>query len=499
MSITKTGSRPKSFRSEVTKPRSSEPAKADSLRKSDAAQRVRTQQHRDSFEPAAPSRRGATQLPRLSEFGSHSHDHGSEGVKGSGGSLLGKGAAPTVSTDASGRTVVELGSGNDNATLSQTADGGLEIRSNGHSVTLTAEQARDAVIRGGDGHDTITADASVTQAVRIEGGAGDDRIEGGAGDDRLSGGEGNDVILGKGGDNSLRGEAGDDYLEGGAGNDRVYGGDGRDVMYGLDGEDRMYGGNDRDYIDGGRGDDVASGGAGDDQVIGGRGDDILLGGDGNDAVAGGQGSDTIRGGAGSDKLYTEADDTVRDLSSSDTQQTVDMTDADSIGSSVSVSGSDEFSARVESDLDALRSLPVGQELLRDLDASGRSTTIQETSGGNSAGGTNFSDGFMSVDGTPGKGTDSQVNYNTSRISLGGEEWMTRPPVVGLEHELVHAWDLVNGKLAPGETSGTRNLENAAVGLPYDHDGDPSTPVHTPDRPTENQLRDELNLPTRPRY
>ncbi|WP_426754865.1 M91 family zinc metallopeptidase [Myxococcus sp. Y35] len=407
--------------------------------------------------------------------------------------------APTVSTDAAGRTVVELSSGNDTATVSQTADGGLQVRSGGNTVTLTAEQARTAVIRGGDGNDTITVDASVTQGVRIEGGAGDDTLVGGAGDDMLDGGEGADVIRGGAGNDSLRGAGGDDYLDAGAGDDRLYGGEGRDVMYGLDGNDRMSGGAGRDYLDGGAGSDFVSGGDGDDQVLGGRGDDALVGGRGNDAVAGGLGRDTVRQDAGDDTLYVQEDDDVRELEAGDSRQVVDLSDAETLGRSVSVTGNADFTARVQSDLDALRSLPEGQALLRRLDGSGRSTTIRETTRGNTAGATNFNDGYMGTDGKPGKGTDSQVNYNPSRISLGDEEWMSRPPVVGLFHELIHASDFVTGTLPRGETDGVINVEQSTVGLPYDHDGDPSTPRIEADRSTENDLRDELNLPTRPRY
>lgn len=465
---------------------------------------------RDGFD-AAP-RGAANQRQRLGEIG-HNHDHGGhEGVGKAAGKAAaavgaGLGAAagaaagaggPTVTTDKSGRTVVDLGSGNNNATISQTKDGGLSITSDGKTVTLTAAQAKNAVINGGDGNDTITADASVTKGVRIDGGKGDDRLSGGVGNDTLAGGEGNDTVIGGKGNDTLRGAAGDDYLEGGAGDDAISGGDGRDVMYGLDGKDRMSGGAGRDYMDGGQGNDNVNGGDGDDQVMGGRGNDTLQGGKGNDAVAGGLGTDKVDGGEGSDKLYVQKDDKVK-VGKGDKKTIVDMTDSDKLGSSVSVTGSDEFKARVQSDLDAMRSLPIGQDLLRRLDGSGKKTEIRETSGGNSAGGTNFSDGFQSVDGTPGKGSDSYVNYNTTRISLGGEEWMNRPPVVGLFHELVHASDINTGTLAPGQTNGTNNLENSAVGLPFDHDGDPSTPSITQDRPAENDLRDQLNLPTRPRY
>ncbi|MFP2930578.1 M91 family zinc metallopeptidase [Pyxidicoccus sp. 3LG] len=376
--------------------------------------------------------------------------------------------------------MVELGTGNDNATVSQTKDGGLTVSSGGNTVSLTPEQAQNAVIRGGKGNDAITVDSSVTQGVTIEGGDGNDTLVGGKGNDALVGG------------------AGDDYVEGRGGDDAIAGGDGRDVLYGLDGADKLDGGTGRDYVDAGAGDDAVNGGDGDDQVIGGRGNDTLTGGAGNDAVAGGLGTDTVAGGEGADKLYVQDDDTV-ETAAEDTRQTVDMTDSDSLGSSVSVTGDADFNARVQSDLDAMRSLPSGQELLRRLDDSGKKTTIQATAGGNTASGTNFNDGYMTVDGTPGKGSDAQVNYNTTRISLGGEEWMNRPPVVGLFHELVHASDIANGELAPGTSEGTRNLEHSAVGLPYDHDNNAKTPKIKQDRVAENDLRDDLNLPTRPRY
>ncbi len=459
------------------------------------------ERYRDGFD-AAPRK---TPLSRsgFGEIGAHTHGpghaHGSEGEKTPGSLTPVKGSGPTVSTEASGRTVVDLGSGSNTATVSRTDDGGLKVTSDGKSVTLSAEQASRAVIRGGDGQDSITVDASVKGGVTLEGGAGDDKLVGGEGNDSLAGGEGNDVIIGGKGRDTVQGQGGDDYLEGGQGDDSVAGGDGRDVMYGLDGKDRLTGGAGRDYIDGGAGDDTAAGGDGDDQVLGGRGNDTLKGDKGNDAVAGGLGKDTVRGGAGSDKLYVQDDDDVRDATSADTKQLVDMKDSDTVGSSVSVTGTDDFQARVQSDLDAMRSLPIGQELLRGLDASGKKTTIQETSDGNSAGGVKFSDGFQTADGKKGPGTDSYVNYNTTRSSLGGEEWMTRPPIVGLFHELVHSHDITNGTLAPGKTDGTNNLEHSAVGIPFDHDGDAKTPKISQDRPHENDLRDQLNLPTRPRY
>ncbi|MGE6761259.1 M91 family zinc metallopeptidase [Corallococcus interemptor] len=501
--IGKPGARPAS-------PVSSQPVKAPVAAKPNAVKAAVTQRMSDGFDSGP--RAGAR--PQLSEVRTTEtalkKDKDGGGFLGGLASTLGsaidkvakgvqKALAPQVSTNADGRTVVDLGVGNNTATVSQGKDGGLTIKSGSDTVTLTAEQAKGVIINGGAGNDSITVDASVTQDITLDGGEGDDKLTGGKGNDTLIGGAGNDTVIGGEGKDSLQGQDGDDYLEGGAGNDRILGGDGRDVLYGLDGNDYVSGGKGRDYIDGGAGNDRAHGGEGDDQVIGGRGNDTLSGGRGNDAVAGGEGTDKVAGGTGTDKLYVEENETTADSEKAE-REIVDMSNADQRGSSVSVTGSAEFQARVQSDLDAMRSLPSGQELLGTLDKSGKKTVIRETSGGNSAGGTNFNDGFMNADGTPGKGTDSQVNYNTTRISLGGEEWMNRPPVVGLFHELVHASDMNNGTLALGSKNGTRNLEPSAVGLPIDLDQDPSTPdVVQPGRPGENVLRDDLNLPTRPRY
>ncbi|WP_223635741.1 M91 family zinc metallopeptidase [Corallococcus sp. EGB] len=502
--IGKPGSRP-------TSPVSSQPVKTPAApAKPNGVKAAVTQRMTDGFDagPRAGARPRLTEV-RTTETALKKDKDGSGFLGGLGSSIgsavgrlaegVAKALAPQVSTNADGRTVVDLGAGNNTATVSQNQDGGLTIRSGSDTVTLTAAQAQGVIINGGDGNDSITVDASVTQDITLDGGAGDDKLVGGKGNDTLIGGAGNDTLLGGEGHDLLKGQDGDDYLEGGSGDDRIQGGEGRDVLYGLDGNDTLSGGKGRDYIDGGAGDDLASGGEGDDQVLGGRGNDTLFGGAGNDAVAGGEGQDRIQGGAGTDKLYVEESEATADAAEGE-REVVDMTNAGQRGSSVSVTGSADFQARVQSDLDALRSLPAGQELLRTLDDSGKKTTIRETSSGNSAGGTNFNDGFMNADGTPGKGTDAQVNYNTTRISLGGEEWMNRPPVVGLFHELVHASDMNNGTLALGSKDGTRNLETSAVGLPIDLDQDPSTPdVVQGGRPGENVLRDDLNLPTRPRY
>jgi len=369
---------------------------------------------------------------------------------------------PTLNEDRSGRTVVDLGAGDDTATVTQGPRGGLTITSGGSTLQLTAEQAENVVIKGGDGNDKITVDANVTTGVAIHGGEGDD------------------------------------YLQGGAGDDSVRGGAGRDVVYGLGGDDAVSGGAGRDYLDGGRGDDSVKGDSGKDQVIGGRGNDTLAGGSGSDVLAGGAGEDAIDGGSGRDEVYSQTNDTVA-RSRQDTVTTVDL--SKDVGTSVTVKGDANFQARVQSDLEALESLPVGRELLSGLDASGRSTTIRETSMGDSASPSNGDDSWLRPDGTPGPGSDANINYNPTETEYydGEKPWQVRPPVTTLFHELVHGYNYATGTRAPGQTDGVNNRELAATGLPYDHDGDARTPDIRASHPTENKLREQLGLTPRPEY
>jgi hypothetical protein len=421
--------------------------------------------------------------------------------------------AYTVTTGADGRTVVDFGAGDDEVKVSQNADGSLRFEVNGETHDLTPAQSQRVTLRGGEGDDRITLDDSVTGDVRVEGGAGDDVLVGNAADNWIAGGEGDDLIVGGAGDDTLIGQAGDDtvtggdgvdYLEGGAGDDLLDAGAGRDVVYGLGGDDTLLGGADQDYLDGGLGDDMVQGGAGNDAVIGGRGDDRLLGGEGDDVIAGGEGRDVTIGGAGDDQHYVQDEDIAITAQGADTVTTVDLSTRNALGgvpgSSIQIRGDAEFQARVESDLDALRSLPAGREMLLELDNSGHTTTIEPTTGGNMAFPAN-NDVWLQPDGSPGPGADATIRYNTSRVILGGgaEDWMTRPPVIGLFHEMVHAYNFTTGTLPPGYSGGTRNAERGAVGLPYDHDGDPSTPWTNPNPVTENDLRAQLGLPRRPHY
>ena len=374
------------------------------------------------------------------------------------------------------------------------------------------------VVRGGDGDDRITLDTPTRLAIDLYGsiataqvhpapditvlaGLGDDVVHGGDGDDSLYGLEGHDILQGGGGFDYLSGGDDNDYLDGGDGRDELAGGRDDDVLYGLEGDDRLWGGEGQDYLDGGIGADLVAGGGGDDALVGGRGDDTVLGGDGDDRLYGGDGTDRLAGGPGTDdRAYAQPDDHVTGVA-----QRSDVT-LTSAGSFITVDGPPEFADRVQSDLDALRSSPTGQQLLirlQDLHDHGSGATILDDAGSTLAiTGYSGPNGYDLQTNSSMGASHNTVLYNPTYVHAAG------PPITTLYHELAHVDDsfghtIAGGVYAGPDDAGVRNQEREAVGLPFDDDGDPSTPDRLdPDHPyalTENALRQELGVPLRPTY
>lgn len=201
----------------------------------------------------------------------------------------------------------EMGAGDDIIDLSARGASGVDY-------------ARNAILRGDSGNDTIIGGAGTDT---IYGDNGDDLLFGWRGADTVYGGTGNDIIYGDdfgfngiAGDDFLYGQAGNDILYGGARTDRLEGGDGNDTLYGGSGGDNLYGGADDDFIygddEGTSGNDRLFGDAGNDQLFGGAGNDEMHGGTGNDVADGGEGIDFIDGDSGVDTLIGGAGDDVLD-------------------------------------------------------------------------------------------------------------------------------------------------------------------------------------------
>jgi hypothetical protein len=393
------------------------------------------------------------------------------------------------------QVIINTGPGNDLVQIAVDPLTGLQV------VTINGERAffppgADIVVRAGVGNDTIGVLPGTHVHLTVLGGSGDDRIVGGPGDETLLGLDGRDQIYGAGGDDRITGGSGRDYLDGGSGDDILDGGLDDDTVYGLDGADLLTGGEGQDYLEGGTGVDTLSGGAGNDILSGGRGDDALAGGAGNDVLYAGRDPDRVDGGTGRDTAYLETGDTSQRVEQSVTVQIKDL------GTTINVEGSAEFKARVDADLEMLRSSPDGQEMLADLDqshAENHTLTIRE-----------WVNPFFDNSGVEPVGRDSVITYlpHLDVLEMATGEQVETPPVAVLYHEMAHVYDYNHGTIAPGtytgaDDPGQSNHEREAVGLPIDEDNNPDTPDRLYSRHpydlTENALRAEMGAPHRDAY
>ncbi len=425
-------------------------------------------------------------------------------------------------------------------------------------VPLTDEQARNLVIRTGDGNDVIEVPPSAALAITAWTGGGDDLVGaagdsfgvrlGGGGADSLFLGEGDDVAFGGAGDDRMWAGAGRDVLDGQDGNDQLGGGDGYDVLYGGRGDDGVRGGRGDDALEGGSGRDEVAGDAGDDVLSGGRDDDRLLGGAGEDRLFGGRGVDDVDGGFGSDTAVAEEGDGV----SAERRITIAL-DGDPGDTAIEVRqpewmSDEEFAAwseRIDSDLELVRTTPQGREGLEALDerAEGTDTSWLPFLGRSRRvvvvpyGDTEAPDSTLTVErwldenaldggaaslggnyaSPPGLALDDDalVNYGGSHSAALDD----RPPVASLYHELSHSYDQLGGGTEDGEytevlraADGTEIRRNTdvpraeinSVGVDLDGDGDLDTRPNAdgeehPAALTENSLRDDLGWERRPSY
>ena len=391
--------------------------------------------------------------------------------------------------------IVETGGGHDRVEL------GVDPATGERLVTVNGTTTRyppgpGVVVRAGDGTDEVVVAAGTRMRVVLFGGPGDDVLRGGDGDDELYG------------------EGGRDYLDGGGGDDVIRGGRGNDTAYGLTGDDRIDGGPGNDYLDGGPGDDTVAGGRGNDMVSGGLGHDTLLGGRAHDRIYTGPGADTVDGGEGDDVAYRQADDLTVGV-----EHTV-LVELRTVGRFIRIEGSPEFVARVQSDLDMLRSSPRGQALLAALDvntSTSRSPLADVAVLGRlaSQGNTLTIREYVS----PSPEDDNSYAHADTQRRRGGRQMLIEyqtdlddiydgPPITVLYHELAHVYDYAHATMAGGvhagpDDAGVDNAERVAVGLPIDHDNDPQTPDQLdPRHPyefTENGLRDEMGSRRAPQY
>jgi type VI secretion system secreted protein VgrG len=173
-------------------------------------------------------------------------------------------------------------------------------------------------------------------------------------------------------------------------------------------------------------------------------------------------------------------------------------------SAICIEGSQAFKDKTLAALKEIRATKSGAALLADITRSGKTVTIKETHSGNACQGFSGS-AFAKPDGRPGSGSNSTVVFNPDRTKIGNEPWETRPPAIGLAHELVHASHAANGTLDvkpenndsrpdpadPTKLAQEKHEEVRTVGVhPYDNE-----PF------SENSIRDEWSpkQPSRPWY
>ncbi len=419
-----------------------------------------------------------------------------------------------MSVDDLNKLVVAAGTeGDDEIYVTVNDNNSLIVTVNGEQTLYPESVIPTLIIDSAQGNDRIIVDEKVQCGLRITGGAGDDYIIGGSGNDRIIdnlgantiyGGAGNDIIIAHGKDlqdgrgNTLYGGDGNDYLEGGDGNDVLHGGAGYDVLYGLGGNDVLYGDEGNDYLDGGLGNDTLYGGDGDDNLIGGQGDDVLHGGAGNDLLIGGAGSDVLDGGEGADRIISDgsADTIVSDGQDAPVQTLA----TGKVTNYIAPFGRDKYDDdRINSDLDTLANTEQGQMMFKELDDAGHNIDVRVVSSGSSCASGEGND-------IPGVGSDSTINYSTTKLSLKSDvPWADRAPIISMYHEMCHSYNAATGTMnrnyyddegnvvSPRTLGRTKGVEIQAVGI--------NNPGVKPNHHflTENGLRELFGYTERKRY
>jgi hypothetical protein len=157
-----------------------------------------------------------------------------------------------------------------------------------------------------------------------------------------------------------------------------------------------------------------------------------------------------------------------------------------------VTGTPQFKGKVYLDLGWLMTSGVGQDLINQITERSFTVTITEVSGGNVTSYNPDAGSWEDSSGKPGPGADASIGYNPVEINPygGADPWMTRPPAIGLAHEMVHAWTAVHGTRAQGvDAAGTNRRELQATGLGEFKDV----------KISENRFRAAFGLPLRPTY
>ncbi len=383
-----------------------------------------------------------------------------------------------------------INTGNGNNAIAVNGDNNFVKSGSGNDfISANGEQNR---INSGSGNDFIFTNGKENNVNAED---GNDIILSNGKDDEIHGNEGNDIIISgnetaslygdKGNDTIIAGN-GDNYIEGGIGNDNIISGNGNNIIYGVDGNDFIKAGNGNNYIDGG------------------QGNDFINVGNGKNTIFGGKGFDFINARNSSGKVFDDNYGMINASKNMDVKR-YDSSNPSNLGKSINIEGSDDFKARVESDLEAFRATDCGKKLLTELDKSGKTVKIEETQKQNGYAIPNEGNkSLITPDGQRGEGTDVTIQFNPSFRSD-----FVQKPINILFHEGVHAYNMTTGTMQPEyqrqeDGSNVKKAERQAVGLSIE-DGievthpDGTRGVNNPEELTENAIRAELGLEERTIY
>lgn len=386
-----------------------------------------------------------------------------------------------------------------------------------------------------EGADSLFVDDAIENPIVINSGAGNDYLRVGGRHTTLLTGEGDDNVIITSGICNLDAGSGDDSIKVfSSANTRVYAGEGAD---------RIQAGSGLNFIDAGPGDDVVTGGSGHNILSGGDGNDLINAGTGTHVIYPGRGHDLVNRLKPIDTVYSQANTKMVAITNAqrrewmleklstlplpsveqimavlipddlDAVHHTPVTASEAGKTGVHVEGSPDFIARVEADLSLFRLSPNGQQLLQALDNAaqrgGKPVRIEFFEMANASFTPSSTDEPTLRNGQPGPPAyGGLVKYNPNFSPLG------LLPIIGLYHELCHAYNAVTGTAVPGETAETEgaktvqtpNRELQAVGLPivmepFDFDFNPATPPTrtNPEAFTENGIRKEFGLPLRSAY
>jgi uncharacterized Zn-binding protein involved in type VI secretion len=178
------------------------------------------------------------------------------------------------------------------------------------------------------------------------------------------------------------------------------------------------------------------------------------------------------------------------------------------GTAITIEGDAAYQAKVQKDLDAIAATPSGKKMLADLEASGKKVTIKPTQNpddGNAIGYTNVANATRKADGSANIGSDSTITYNPDREVIGSEPWATRPPAIGLGHEIVHATHAAHGERSVTQVQNDHVADaTSATGYEMAKEEEVRTvgiPPYDKEPYSENTLRSEWTppQPARPNY